>query len=74
MSRTIYDSVLLFGPTLELKSLWYRLPLDKSTKLQYNLLAFIASLLRVTDEDSLSDMTHALVFSLLSKELTLYFY
>ena len=32
-------------------------------KLQYNPLTFIASLLRVTDEDSLSEMTHALSLS-----------
>ena len=59
-----------FDTTLVLKKdIYKRLPKDKSTKLQYNLLAFITSFLRVTDEDSLSDIAqygHPLrVFSLL---------
>ena len=45
-----------FDSDLELKSILNKLPRVKFTKLQYNLMVFIATLLRVTDEDSLSEI------------------
>ena len=82
MFRTIFSTAFcFFWPSFRIEMLWLAwLPWVKFSKFQYNRLAFIASLLWVTDEDSLSEIVQydgplsvLWKFSLLSKELNFIF-